>query len=271
MPTDYRSIKYIRVQYAKHPKVKYKGAHLELNRHFSLSLDDIQDLYTDENRTDLQPQCVKLIREKIITTLQEYATSDKQDPTKIPSRFNGSMYSCTESESGQAVRQNSDILHALNIATEKKKLFITIRLSIDHLDFKHEFSARKLDTWGPDIDTSDDPKFEDLPPETPISEPNELMKTFTESIKELTNLAKAQSPNKKTTHTTATAPTTSLEHFNIHMLPPDVRQRYDTKTRGELLCQNEMKPFRTNIPQVRNPSKMQVMHYYLDPPVTRST
>ena len=211
--------------------------------------------------------CVKIIRDKIISTLQGYATADNQDPTKVNDRFNGSMYSCAESESGQAVRQNSDVLHALNMATEKKRLLITIRLSIDHLDFKHEFTARDLDTWGPGIDTSRDPKSDAYPPETPSSEPNELLKTFTESIKELTNFTKAHSPNKKTNQNTATAPTTSLEHFNIHMLPPDVRQRYDTKTRGELLCQNEMKPFRTNIPQVRNPSKMQVMHYHLDPPV----
>ena len=126
MPTDYKSIKYIRVQYAKHHKVKYKGAHLELNRHFSLSIEDLQDLFTDENRTDLKPQCVKIIRDKIISTLQGYATADNQDPTKVNDRFNGSMYSCAESESGHAVRQNSNILHALNIATEKKRLLITI-------------------------------------------------------------------------------------------------------------------------------------------------
>ena len=45
------------------------------------------------------------------------------------------------------------------------------------------------------MDASDDPRAEDKPPETSSSETSELIKTFTESIKEITNLTKAQSVN----------------------------------------------------------------------------
>ena len=104
--------------------------------------------------------------------------------------------------------------------------------------------------------------------ETPRLETSELVKSFAESIKETTNLHKAQSPVKQSNHPPATAPPHTLERFNINQLPANAQQRCDTKTRGELLCQNKMKPVRTDTPEVRNPSKMRAMHCCLNPPVT---
>ena len=65
---------------------------------------------------------------------------------------------------------------------------------MSHLDFKHEFIATDPDTWGPEIDMSDDPRqCSNKPPETPNLETSELIETFKESIKEMTNLAKVDS------------------------------------------------------------------------------
>ena len=163
MTTDYKSTSYIRVQFAKHHKAKYRNAHLELNKAYSFSMDEIQDLFTDDSRTELKPSCMRIIREKITSTMKQCVTKDGQDPTKVPSRFSGSPHSCHESESGQAMRQNNDILHALNVASEKKQNQITFRMGTLHLDFKHKFIATDLDTWGPEIDTSDNPRQEDKP------------------------------------------------------------------------------------------------------------
>ena len=70
---------------------------------------------------------------------------------------------------------------------------------MSHLDFKHEFVATDSDTWGPKIDN-------DKLPETPNSESSELIETFTESIKEMTNPAKVDSPNKQSN----SGPTTTV-------------------------------------------------------------
>ena len=72
------------------------------------------------------------------------------------------------------MRQNDDMLHALNIAMEKKQSCIAFWIGMSHLDFKHEFTATESDTWGPEIDTSDDPRQDDKPPETPDLETSEL-------------------------------------------------------------------------------------------------
>ena len=80
--------------------------------------------------------------------------------------------------------QNNNTLHALDIVMEKKQSRITFWIGTSHLDFKHEFIATKLDTWGPKIDTLDDPRQDNKPPETPDPETSELIETFTESIKE---------------------------------------------------------------------------------------
>ena len=166
------------------------------------------------------------------------------------------------------MRQNGDIVHALNLATKKKQSCITLCIGMAHLDFKHEFIATNLDALGPKTDTSNNPRPEDKHPETPNSATSKLIKTFTEPIKEITNPTKAQSLTEHSDLAPVTPPSASLDLFNTNALPLDVQQWCDAKTRGEPPCQNEMKPFRSNTPEVRNPSEMQAMHHCLDPPST---
>ena len=166
------------------------------------------------------------------------------------------------------MRQKNDMLHALNIALEKKQSQIAFWIGMSCLDFKHEFIATELDTWGPKIDTLDNPRQDNKPPETPNLETSELIEMFTKSMKEIANLSKSESLNRQSNSGPATTPLGTLELFNVNNPPPDVRQRHDTKTRSGLPCQNEMKPFQNNMPEARNPSKMQTMHHHLDPPVT---
>ena len=142
----------------------------------------------------------------MISAIKQCAAEDEQDPTNVPSRFGGSLHSCQELESGQAMRQKNDMLHALNIASKKKQSRITFQIGMLHLDFKHEFIATELDTWGPKIDTLDNPRQDNKPPETPNLETSELIETFTESIKEMTNPAKVDSPNKQSN----SGPTTTV-------------------------------------------------------------
>ena len=66
------------------------------------------------------------------------------------------------------------------------------RSGMSHLDFKHEFVATNFNTWGPGKDTSDDPKEEEKPPQTPSSEATKTVKLFTKSTKEITDLSKEE-------------------------------------------------------------------------------
>ena len=116
------------------------------------------------------------------------------------------------------------------------------------------------------MNATDDPKVKTKSPEKPSSETSELIKTFTESAKEITKSTTTQSPTKQSQNVPMTTPHASSGSFNANAPPPDVQQRCETKTRGELLHQNKMKPFRSNMPEVRNPSKMQAMHHCLNPP-----
>ena len=77
---------------------------------------------------------------------------------------------------------------------------MTICMGMAQPDFKHEFVATDLDTWGQEIDTSNDPKSADIPLESPRSETSELAKLFAKFIKEMTNLHKALSPVKLSNH-----------------------------------------------------------------------
>ena len=115
-----KSIRCIQVQFAKHLKAKCKNVHPELNKAHVLSIDDLHDPFTDDTRTQLQPLCIKMIWEKAMSAIEQHAAKDGKDPTKAPSWFNGSLHSCQELESGQAMRQNNDTLHTLNMALEKK-------------------------------------------------------------------------------------------------------------------------------------------------------
>ena len=56
------------------------------------------------------------------------------------------------------MKQNDNISHAFNVATKKKQNRMTIHMGMAQLDFKHEFTATDLDTWGQEIDTHDNPK-----------------------------------------------------------------------------------------------------------------
>ena len=83
----YKSIKHIRVKFKQHSKSIYSNAHIKLNNLYSHSLPEIDTLFTSEARLEVDKQCIKLIRNKIIATLTEYVHEAGQQITDIPRRI----------------------------------------------------------------------------------------------------------------------------------------------------------------------------------------
>ena len=112
------------------------------------------------------------------------------------------------------------------------------------------------------------------PPSSPTESTLELVKTFTETVKQFSDVSGDQNsqhdmPKKDMSNDNqCSTPPSPQNFFNVNAPPPDVQQRCDTKIRGELLAWSEMKPFRTDIPEVQNPSNAQAMQCHLDPPAT---
>ena len=103
--SNYQFLQYICIEYAKHLNLKYKTAYLDLNKVYSFSIYELDNLFTNENRIALAPSCVRLKREKIISTVKEYAKKDYQDPTKlVVSRFKQLLYSCFDSVAKQSMQ-----------------------------------------------------------------------------------------------------------------------------------------------------------------------
>ena len=126
MSTDHKSIKCTVVKFAKHPKAKCKNAHPELTQTLGLTMHDVHHLFTVDSRIELKPSCASIINKQITKKMKECVAKEGQDPTKAPEQSKGSSHSCQDSDSGQAVQQNGNVMHALNLATENKLPCINI-------------------------------------------------------------------------------------------------------------------------------------------------
>ena len=83
IPHTWKDIEGIQICFAQHCNQTFNHAHHALNATFSEPMQEIDDLFTDENRTDLNSSgelnVVRRLKNKIIATMTATATKTADD------------------------------------------------------------------------------------------------------------------------------------------------------------------------------------------------
>ena len=78
-------LKGLKIKFARHHTLSYSNAHKKLQQTYGGTISEIDDLWTDADRTSLSPNAAKIIRRKISTEI--YCSSKQTDRKNSTHRY----------------------------------------------------------------------------------------------------------------------------------------------------------------------------------------
>ena len=291
---NFNDIEEVTIKFKKHINPKYSNVHTHLNDIYGFSIDDLDVLFTDDQRTTVKPTVIDIIRGQVVDIILELAepddrgTHERQESIK---QIIGQLpFHYRIKDTTNTVRTHRDFARGLVTALrDSSNNVLTLMFHIDNLYFKPEYNPRKLQEWGlfdfPDwnedrqnmamnqnrnyaLEHAVDSITDNL-----NANFDRIGNNFTRIFRNTGNFDNQETYNENNENNTterakATAPPESIAYFNFSKLPVDVMARYKTKQNRELIRGADLNPFKTEIPMQSNPNLKCTQLYYLDPPVT---
>jgi len=140
--TNWDQITTINFRFAQHSKKRYRHIHHALDAAYSEPLENIDDLFIDDERSDLVPSALKIITNKIVQAIEGVTTKETTNISAIkPLIESCALFSKLYYDGGQSrlpIRTNHHIQQLLDDAVDANKKIVTIYININTLHFDDE-------------------------------------------------------------------------------------------------------------------------------------
>jgi len=251
MPSDFKFIASISVEFLEHAEVK--DAHKYLNGNYADNIPEIDDLFTDGSaRTAVSPDVLTIMRRKISEELISPIASETTNPSIIAPLINNCVLKAKYHGGPTMIRIRNhgtfeNLLHDAYTATPTAtKIRLFLGISHFHIDTDH---IRTYLDWQY-ISTTPFPAHTVAPPPTPT---DLALAAIAAAIPTAADVGSAVASAIYTASGTTTPPTTVSgalgapgSNFDPLLLPTDVRLRWERHRDRKVVLSVGAGPFTTN-------------------------